>query len=101
MGVFEVYATESFQKLFQSLTKDEHDWIVKLKGQLEGHVTGKPLHYSWFREKKYLDKRLYFLADEEHKKILFMAFAPKKDQQEIIDYIVVNKEELLRHLKGL
>ena len=101
MGKCAVYATESFQKLYGSLTKDEQNWIKKAKEQLEEQLTGKPLHYDWFREKKYLDKRLYFLVDEERGKVLFMSFAPKKDQQKIIDFIVCNKDELLTHLRGL
>lgn len=52
-----------------------------------------------FREKKYLNKRLYFLIDETQKKILFVAFAAKKQQQEIINFIKLNKEELLDYLK--
>ena len=101
MGKFTVYATESFQKLYESLTKDEQNWIKKVKDQLEEQLTGKPLNCDWFREKKYLDKRLYFLVNEEKGKILFMSFAPKKDQQKIIEYIVCNKDELLMHLKNL
>jgi hypothetical protein len=101
MGKCVVYATESFKKLYESLTKDEQTWIKSIKEQLGDHPTGKPLHCDWFREKKYLDKRLYFLVDEERRKILFMSFAPKKDQQKIINFIVSNKDELLTHLKNL
>jgi hypothetical protein len=61
----------------------------------------RPLHFDWFREKKYLDKRLYFLVNEPRGKILFMAFAQKKEQQRIIDFIVDNKDELLKYLNQL
>jgi hypothetical protein len=83
------------------LNVDERGWVVKMKSQLEVAVTGKPLHYSWFREKKYHDKRLYFLVDEDKGRILFMAFASKKDQQDIIDFVVENKDELLGYLQRL
>lgn len=102
MGKCAVYATESFQRLYSSLTKDEQEWIRRMKEQLEEQPSGKPLHCDWFREKKkYIDKRLYFLVDEEKGKILFMSFAPKKEQQKIVDFIVSNKEELLAHLRSL
>ncbi|MFH1834667.1 MAG: hypothetical protein ABH851_00595 [Methanobacteriota archaeon] len=101
MEKFEVYATDSFNKLFATLTDSEQDWIKKIKEQLEEHPTGKPLHYSWFREKKYLNKRLYYLVNEEKKKILFVSFAPKKDQKNIIDFIIKNKVEFLSYLKKL
>lgn len=101
MEKYEVYATDSFKKLFSTLTNSEQDWIKKIKEQLEEHPTGKPLHFSWFREKKYLNKRLYFLVDEERRKILFVSFASKKDQQKIIYFIITNKDEFLKHLRSL
>jgi len=101
MAHFEVYATESFQREYRTLTKDESEWVQSIKKQLESNVTGKPLHFNWFREKKYRDKRLYFLVDESSGKILFMAFAPKKGQQKIIDFIIQHQVELLEGLRKL
>ncbi len=98
---YDVYATESFQKLYKTLTKDEREWIHKIKDQLEDNPAGKPLHFNWFREKKYSSKRLYFLVDDAGKKILFMAFASKKEQQKIIDFVLANGDELLDYLHSL
>ncbi|MAG02472.1 hypothetical protein CMI42_03985 [Candidatus Pacearchaeota archaeon] len=99
MKNYEVYSTDSFNKLFYALDRDEQDWINKIKDQLEFQVTGKPLQFTWFREKKYLNKRLYFLVDENAKRLLFVSFASKKDQQKIIDFVIKNRDnffELLR-----
>ncbi|HLD97681.1 MAG TPA: hypothetical protein VI934_05050 [Candidatus Nanoarchaeia archaeon] len=101
MTNYDVYATESFKKLYSTLDRSEQIWIEKMKKQLEDYPTGKPLHYDWFREKKYLNKRLYFLIDETTKKILFTAFASKKEQQKTINFVIANKEELLNHLRNL
>ncbi len=57
--------------------------------------------FEWFREKKYENKRLYFLVDKQNKKILLVAFATKKDQQKVIDFIKSNMKELLNYLRNL
>jgi len=90
MTNYDVYATESFKKLYSTLDRSEQIWIEKMKKQLEDYPTGKPLHYDWFREKKYLNKRLYYLIEEEQKKILFLTYAPKKEQKEIIKFVRKN-----------
>lgn len=96
-----VYATDSFKKLFATLDGTEKQWIAKIKAQLEENPTGKPLRFDWFREKKFLNKRLFFLVDENTKNILFVSFASKADQQEVIDFVMANKEELLSYLRSI
>ena len=83
MKNYEVYKTDSFKKLFETLNRAEQNWIKKIKEKLEELVTGKPLRFNWFREKKYLNKRLYFLIDEQRKKILFVSFASKKTSKKL------------------
>lgn len=101
MAKYTVYATDTFKKLYYALDKNEQIWIEKIKKSLEESPTGKILHFSWFREKKYLNKRLYFLIDEDSKKILFVSFASKKEQQEVIDFIMANMKEFLDYLRRL
>ena len=100
MGDYIVYVTDSFKKLYSTLDKTEKLWIEKIKKQLEENPTGKILRFDWFREKKHLSKRLYFLVDKDRKNILFVAFASKKKQQEIINFILNNKKEFLSHLRS-
>lgn len=99
--MYESFATETFKKIFESLTAAEQVWIEKTKEKLKEQPTGKVLEYDWFREKKHLDKRLYFLVDDRSKKLLFISFAGKKEQQAIIDFVRKNKQELLEHLRAL
>tara|TARA_Y100000310_G_C20446272_1_gene698555 strand:+ start:143 stop:454 length:312 start_codon:yes stop_codon:yes gene_type:complete len=96
---YEVYATDSFNKLFETLDKGEQIWIDKIRDSLEEAITGKPLQFSWIREKKFMNKRLYYLIDESEKKVLLISFASKKDQQKEIDYIIENKDELFKLLR--
>lgn len=99
--MYKLFATDSFKEICETLDKSEKDWIDKIKGNLREYPTGKPLGFKWFREKKYLNKRLYFLVDDNEKKILLVSFASKKEQQEVINFVKLNMKELLYHLKNL
>ncbi len=101
MKNYTIYVTDTFKKVFASLDRSEQQWIENIKNKLEEEITGKILHFEWFREKKYLNKRLYFLIDEPSKKILFVSFAPKRDQQEIINEVKANMRELMTYLRSL
>ena len=93
----EVYETETFSKLYLRLEKKEQDWIEKIKEQLMQNLgVGKPLGFLWFREKKFENKRLYFLINENARKSVLVAFATKREQQRIINYILYNKVEFLK-----
>ena len=90
----EVLETETFSKLYESLDEDEKSWIRKIIEQLkENSKAGKPLRFEWFREKKYKNKRLYYLIYENIDRILLVTFGNKKEQQKIIDFILENREK--------
>ena len=75
------------------MEKREQEWADKIKLQLIGNPhAGKPLKFEWFREKKFGDKRIYYLIYKDISKILLVSFGSKKDQQKIINHIVENKE---------
>lgn len=101
MKTHTIYATDTFKKIYLTLDRSEQNWIDKTKNKLKINPIGKILHFQWFREKKYLNKRLYFLVDEESKKILLVSFASKKEQQDIINFVLENRYELLAYLKKL
>lgn len=93
----EVYETEPFSEICAALEKKEQEWIEKIKEQLSENLSvGKPLRYDWFREKKLDNKRLYFIINEKTKKAILLAFGPKKEQQKIINHIILNKERYLK-----
>ena len=99
--MYQIYATDTFKEIYASVEQHEKIWIDKTREKLKESPTGKPLGYPWFREKKYHDKRLYFLIDEENKKILFVSFSSKKEQQDIIDFVKANMQELFANLRKL
>ena len=98
---YSTYATDTFKEIYASLDKSEQNWIDKTKKKLAENPTGKILQFSWFREKKFLNKRLFFIIDEELKKILFVSFASKREQQDVINFVVNNRQELLNYLKNI
>ncbi len=62
---------------------------------------GKPLGYSFLREKKYEDKRIYYLIYEEIKVVLLVSVSNKKTQQETIETIKDSFEEFKKVAKEI
>ncbi len=92
-----VFETEAFSELYEICETSEQVWIDKMKDQLAQNLrVGKPLKYDWFREKKLGNKRLYYLINESTKKAILVAFGSKKEQQQIIRHILLNKERYLK-----
>ncbi len=95
----EVYETETFSQLYEACEKIERGWIDKMKDQLrENLLVGQPLRFNWFREKKLGNKRLYYLINESTQKAILVSFGTKKEQQKIIDYILLNRERYLHQI---
>ncbi len=99
--VYIVHETITFSKIRESLDNNDSTWIEKIRFKLEINPTGTTLGFPWFREKKHHDKRLFFIIDYNEKKILLVAFASKKEQQEMINYVKEHREELFRYLRSL
>ncbi|HLC67840.1 MAG TPA: hypothetical protein VJI12_03050 [archaeon] len=98
---YEIYETYTFTMIFNSVTEKERDWIRKMKEQIKiNPKTGKALHFDWFREKKFENKRLYFIVSIKKPRVLLVSYASKKEQQKIIDYIVLHKEEFVGFLNN-
>ncbi len=89
---FDIFETETFVKRFDSLDADEKEWVRKIVGQINQNPdkVGTPLKFPWFREKKFRDKRLYYLVYADLKKVLVVAFGDKKEQRKIIEVVLRN-----------
>ena len=100
--VYEVYETTTFSEIYETLEKDEQEWINKIKLQLkENPRVGKPLRLDWFREKKLKNKRLYYLIYKNLNKVLIVAFGSKKEQQKIINSVLMNLERYKRIIESV
>jgi mRNA-degrading endonuclease RelE of RelBE toxin-antitoxin system len=101
MGQYKVFCTESYLKMYFKLNFGERELLDNVKANLADNPVGKILKYSWFREKKFGNKRLYFLVDDDLKKVLIVAYGPKKEQNKTIKYVLFNINEYLEELKRI
>ncbi|MCR4335331.1 MAG: hypothetical protein NUV57_02220 [archaeon] len=88
---FKVFKTNEFDKQFERLSSEEKIQVNKILLQLyeKGDLVGKPLSgLSFFREKKFGGKRLYYLVYETYFVILAVALSNKKTQQATINQII-------------
>ena len=84
------------------MEKVEQEWVDKIKRQLiENPQVGKPLRFDWFREKKFGNKRMYYLIYKDVSKILLVSFGTKRDQQKIIDHVIENKERYRKIIESV
>lgn len=92
-----IFETEVFSKLCSDSDKTIQLWVEKVKDQLsENLFVGKPLHFEWFREKKFGPWRIFYIINKTHNMALLVSLGTKKEQQKIIDHIITNKEYYLR-----
>lgn len=88
--MFRVFTTREFDERFKKLDESEKKSIRKIMHQLKekGPSVGKPLKVSYFREKKFKGKRLYFFYYKDFLVVLAVAISNKKAQQTTIDRII-------------
>jgi|SRR3989338_11294473 len=88
MDQYKIFTTEEFDKDFKKLDSTIQKRISNEIEQLkENPYVGKSLGYKFFREKKVMNYRFYYLVYEEHIVVFVVALSGKKDQQDAIDSI--------------
>src|SRR3989344_9597711 len=86
--MFKIFTTEEFDTRFAKLDHSLQIQIGKEIDQLETNpFVGKPHGYTFFREKKIKNYRIYYLIYEEHVVVFVISLSTKKDQQKAIDAI--------------
>lgn len=88
--MFRIFTTEEFDKDFNKLDGSDKNRIGKIMKQLkeQGKDVGKPLGLPFFKEKRFGNKRLYFLVYEMFTVILAVGISDKKAQQSTINAIL-------------
>jgi len=99
-----IFATLEFEKDFKKLDNAIQSQVRKEIEQLkENPFVGKPLGYEFFREKKALGYRIYYLIYEESVVVFLAAISNKKQQQKAIKTIKAlipfYREEIKRKIK--
>ncbi len=99
-----IFTTDEFEKDFRKLSPQEQARVSKILKQLkeQGEDIGKPLSgLSFFREKKFDGKRLYYLVYVNSFVILAIAISEKKAQQATINRILLDLEEYQHYIYEL
>ena len=87
-----------FQEKRKKFDQDETEWIQKMIEQLhQTFEVGKPLGTKWFKEKKYRNKRLYFLIYPWLNLVILVGYGTKKDQEQMIQIILKNKDAYMAY----
>ena len=85
-----IRTTYQFEKYFDKLDKSIRLQIIEKAHQLKMNpYLGTPLGYDFFREKRVMNYRFYYLIYEDISTVLFVAISSKKDQQQVIDRIQI------------
>ena len=98
--MYKIFITEEFRRVFVQCDGAERLWIEKVKEGLAHYPSGKIIHFPWFREKKFGNKRLYFIIDEVSQRILLINFSNKKEQKITIRFILKNMSVLFEELRS-
>ncbi len=101
MAKFKIMETESFWEDYSKLEPFYQNRIERFIFQLQenGDKVGKPLGFTFIREKKFNGNRLYFLIYEEWNIILLWGISGKKDQSIKIQTIKATLEELKEYVR--
>lgn len=88
MGDYKVIGTETYLKELDKWDKSERVIADKIPIKLANnpHV-GRELNYSFLREKRVREKRIYYLIYEDLRLVLLVATSGKKDQQATIGHV--------------
>ena len=99
--MFRIFTTHEFDKDFEKLDNSEQIRIRKIISQLkeQGELVGKPLAgLSFFREKKFNGKRLFFLVYKNYSVVLILAISDKKAQHATINRILLDISEYQQYI---
>ena len=99
---YRIFVTRGFEKDFEKLSREEQKRVENVKEQLkENPFVGKPLGYSFFREKKVGEKRLYYLIYASRVIVLIVAYGGKKSQQATINAIKASLKQFKEEVGNL
>ena len=100
---YKIFRTEEFIKNLYKIDNSLKIKIEKELKQLENNpYSSKPLGYSFFREKKINNYRVYYLIYDELLIVFLIGISNKKDQQKVINrikYLIPYYKNLINKLK--
>ncbi len=83
---YRIFTTDEFDKKYKKLDKQLRKLIGTEINQLKDNpFVGKQLSYPFFREKKVLNYRFYYLIYKEYVVVFVITISTKKNQQDAIN----------------
>jgi mRNA-degrading endonuclease RelE of RelBE toxin-antitoxin system len=101
--MFRLFTTSEFNNDFLKLDESDKKRVRKIMNELKikGEDIGKPLGRKYFREKKFGNKRLYFLVYKDQLIVLAVGISNKKMQQDTINKILLELKNYEGYIKKL
>lgn len=101
--MYKLFTTGEFDSDFLKLDESDKKRVRKIMNELKikGGDVGKPLGRSYFREKKFGNKRLYFLIYKYQLIVLAVGISNKKMQQNTINEILLELKDYEEYIKKL
>ncbi len=100
--MFIVIGTDTYLDELKKWPKADQEAATKIPSHLtENPYVGKPLGYSYLREKRISGRRVYYLIYDDLKLVLLVATSDKKDQQATIDHIKGDLDEFRKIAKRI
>ena len=101
--MFRLFTTSEFDSDFLKLDESDKKKVRKIMNELKtrGSDIGKPLGRKYFREKKFGNKRIYFLVYKEQLIVLAVGISNKKMQQDTINNILLELKNYEEYIKKL
>jgi mRNA-degrading endonuclease RelE of RelBE toxin-antitoxin system len=102
MVAYKIFYTATFESKLEKSERTIQEWLEKILDQLvENPFVGKPIRVKWFREKKFGKYRFYYLIFEDLKSVYFVNMSDKKNQQTIINSILLLLDIYKKELEEL
>ena len=97
--VYKVFTSYALEEKLKKIKFDQWKRLEKLKKKLETNpYTGKRLGKDLF-EKKWGPFRIYYIIIEDILLVFLIEFAHKKEQSRIINYILVNWDQIIAEIR--
>ncbi len=100
MQKYRVFVSATLDRKIKKFAPHLIKRLEKLKGKLERNpFIGKPLKHDFLREKKWGPFRVYYLIIKDMLVVFILEFSDKKDQQRVINDILLHLDEILSEIK--
>lgn len=100
--MYRVFRSDAARRIISTLPHTYGQRIGRIEQNLALHpMAGNPLRYTFFREKRVSEMRVYYLVYEDIRIVLIIGISDKKAQSAFIDWVCKSLPEFRRHLEEL